>query len=133
MKKNYRNLIKKLDINKAHCLLGQYGVQQIDFSTDTFLSPMNYHESYAMGAIFSGCENIDISECNISEISAPGGAAAGLAINNECKNINIDDLNVWNLLSCSTCFDSATFVIDEASENITTTSMKLNPNSSSLT
>ena len=128
--KDIKNTGKKL--NKENCLLEKYGVKEIDFSSDTFLSPMNYKGSYAMGAIISGCENVDINECNISEISAPHGAAVGLAVNNECKNINIDDLNVWNLESCSTCFDSATFVVDEASQNITLSSMKLNPNSSSL-
>jgi len=131
---NIRNEGKKLDACKANCLLKKYNVKQIDFSNDTFLSPMNYHGSYAMGAILSGSENCSVQDCSINEIMAPNGAAVGLAVNNECKDITIDGLNVWHLTSCSTCFDSATFVIDEASKNITVgpKTMKLNPNSSAI-
>ena len=129
-----RNEGKKLDMAAAHCLLAKYSVKQIDFTSDTFLSPMNYHGSYAMGAIISGCEGVTIQDCSINEIVAPHGAAVGLAVNNECKDITIDGLNVWHLTSCSTCFDSATFVIDEDSKNITVVpkTMKLNPNSSAI-
>ena len=129
-----RNEGKKLDMAAAHCLLAKYSVKQIDFTPDTFLSPMNYHGSYAMGAIISGCEGVTIQDCSINEIVAPHGAAVGLAVNNECKDITVDGLNIWNLTSCNTCFDSATFVIDEASKNITIgpKTMKLNPNSSAI-
>ena len=34
------------------------------------------------------------------------------------KNINIVNTTVTDLYSCVTCFDSATFVIDEKSENV---------------
>ena len=51
-----RNEGKKLDMCAANCLLAKYNVKQIDFTGDTFLSPMNYHGSYAMGAILSGSE-----------------------------------------------------------------------------
>ena len=129
-----RNEGKKLDMTAAHCLLVKYNVKQIDFTDDTFLSPMNYHGSFAMGAILSGCETVTIQDCSINEIVAPHGAAVGLAINNECVDISMNGLNIWNLTSCNTCFDSATFVIDEASKNITVGPklMKLNPNSSEI-
>ena len=129
-----RNEGTKLDMCAANCLLAQYNVKQIDFTDDTFLSPMNYHGSYAMGAILSGSEKIQIQDCSINEIVAPHGAAVGLAINNECVDISMNGLNIWNLTSCNTCFDSATFVIDEASKNITIhgDGMKLNPNSSAI-
>ena len=129
-----RNEGTKLDMCAANCLLAQYNVKQIDFTDDTFLSPMNYHGSYAMGAILSGSERIQIQDCSINEIVAPHGAAVGLAVNNECVDISMNGLNIWNLTSCNTCFDSATFVIDEASKNITIhgDGMKLNPNSSAI-
>jgi hypothetical protein len=123
---NIENEGKKLDINKANGLLAKYNVKQIDFSNDTFLSPMNYNGNYAMGAILSGSENCQVRDCSINKIVAPNGAAVGLAVNNECKDITIDGLNIWRLTSCSTCFDSATFVIDEASKNITIKNQKLN-------
>jgi hypothetical protein len=124
---NIRNLGKQLNPCVLDCLKKKYKVCKIDMSSDTFLSPMNYHGTYAMGAIFSGSENCDISKCDIYDITAPYGAAVGLAVNNVCKTINISDTNIYDLVSCSTCFDSATFVIDEKSTNIATTNLKLNP------
>ena len=95
---------------------------------------MNYHGSYAMGVILSGSERCCIQDCSINNIMAPNGAAVGLAVNNECVDISMNGLNVWHLTSCSTCFDSATFVVDEVSKNVTIhgKGMKLNPNASEI-
>ena len=121
---------------------------------------MNYHGSYAMGAIISGCENVVIGDpfspvadainaasdgvaalaaqsmfftwysqlgATIYDINAPYGAAVGLAVNNKCDNIEISNTNIYDLTSCSSCFDSATFVIDEQSKNITSNLIQFNP------
>jgi hypothetical protein len=126
---NIRNLGKQLNPCAIDCLKKKYNVSQLDMTSDTFLSPMNYSGTYAMGAIFSGSENCDISNCDFYDITAPNGAAVGLAINNVSKTINISDTNIYDLVSCKTCFDSATFVIDEASTNIATNNLKMNPGS----
>ena len=126
---NIRNLGKQLNPCAIDCLKKKYNVSQLDMTSDTFLSPMNYSGTYAMGAIFSGSENCAISNCDFYDITAPNGAAVGLAINNVSKTINISDTNIYDLVSCKTCFDSATFVIDEASTNISTNNLKMNPGS----
>ena len=110
-----------------------FGICDIDFTHDTFLSPMNYHGSYSMGSIISGSTNIDCSNVNIYDMTAPYGAAVGLAINNQCDVVSLYNTNIYDLVSCSSCFDSATFVIDEQSKNITTNKMILNPASLTLT
>jgi len=117
----------KIDPKELEWYKCTYGIRNVTTASDTFLSPMSYHGAYAMGAIISGSEDCDISNCNISEIKSPHGAAVGLAINNICKNIDISNTKVTNLLSCITCFDSATFVIDEKSENINTKNFSFNP------
>ena len=94
---------------------------------------MNYHGSYSMGSIISGSTNIDCSNVNIYNMTAPYGAAVGLAINNQCDVVSLYNTNIHDLVSCSSCFDSATFVIDEQSKNITTNKMILNPASLTLT
>jgi hypothetical protein len=129
---NIRNNGKKLHPNTLDCLKKTFGICDIDFSHDTFLSPMNYHGSYSMGSIISGSTNIDCSNVNIYDMTAPFGAAVGLAINNQCDTVSLYNTNVYDLVSCSSCFDSATFVIDEQSKNITTNKMILNPASSTL-
>jgi hypothetical protein len=127
--RDIRNIGKQLNPCAIDCLKKKYNVSQLDMTSDTFLSPMNYSGTYAMAAIFSGSENCDISNCNFHDINAPYGAAVGLAINNVCKTINISDTDIYDLVSCKTCFDSATFVIDEASTNIATNNLKMNPGS----
>ena len=125
--KNIRNNGKKLSTAALDCLKSQFCIPSVDFTSDTFLSPMNYHGSYSLGIICSGCVNIDCSNVDISDITAPDGAAVGFAINNVCDNISLYKINIFDLVSCPTCFDSATFVIDEQSKNISTNLMIMNP------
>ena len=124
---NIKNFGKPLDQKSLCYFQKNWQVNSIDITSDTFLSPMNYHGSYAMGSIFSGCEDATLTHLTINTIEAPHGAAVGLAINNVCEHIKIDDSYIYGLFSCSSCFDSATFVIDQKSTCIRTENLHLNP------
>ena len=102
------------------------GVDEIVVADTTFLSPITYVGSYAMGSIISGCKNVTHNNVNISNIRAPFWCAVGTAINNICDCIDIIDTNICNLESCSDCYDSTTLVVDEQSKKVTINNTSVN-------
>jgi hypothetical protein len=115
------------------CLRKKYTFGEVGYVPSTFLTPINYTGTYAIGAIFSGCEICDISNVDIYDITAPYGAAVGMGINNVCKTVSVANTNIYDLVSNTCSFDSATFVVDVQSEDIITNNLVLNPAGTSST
>jgi len=122
-----------LDPATVDCLRKKYTFGEVEFAPSSFLTPINYTGTYAIGAIFSGCEICDISDVNIYDITAPYGASVGLGINNVCENFSVANTNIYDLVSNTNSFDSATFVVDVKSKNVTTNNLVLNPAGTSST
>ena len=123
---NISNIGKNLTKEDKMELCQNWGVSEITTVNNTFLEPINYPGSFAIGLIVSGSE--DVCLCNVETfyILAPFGCAIGFAINNLSDKINIDNFKIHDLESCSTCFDSASFVLDEKSSNISISNLKVN-------
>ena len=127
---NITNIVNEgtaVDPQLISCLRKKYTFGEVAYSPSSFLTPINYTGTYAIGTIFSGSELCDLSNVNISDITAPYGAAVGLAINNVSENFSIANTNIYDLVSNTCSFDSATFVVDVKSKNITTNNLVLNP------
>ena len=105
----------------------KYKFGDVAYKPSTFLTPITYTGTYAIGCIFSGSEQCDISNANIYDITATNGAAVGLGINNVCKDFEIDNVNIYDLVSDKCSFDSATFVTDVKSSDIQTNNLRMNP------
>mgnify|MGYP006210698971 CR=1 FL=1 len=56
-----------------------------------------------------------------------------MGINNVCKTVSVANTNIYDLVSNTCSFDSATFVVDVQSEDIITNNLVLNPAGTSST
>lgn len=123
---NMGNKGKNLSEQKKESFKKSWNLEKIDNMDTSFLEPINYTGSFAIGIIVSGSKGVCLYDIETSKISAPHGCAIGLAINNLSEDININDLKIHHLESCSSCFDSASFVLDEQSKNISISNLKVN-------
>ena len=126
---NIKNCGQPIDKEHLADILKNYSVKEILINDAKFLSPVTYTGSYSIGTIISGCNDVNIKSTETTNIDSPYGASVGIAINNICKKVILDDNKISGLNSCEECLDSTTLVIDEDSTNVTLSNTNINKNS----
>ena len=110
---NIENKGSELSTLELNTIITKYdGINIVPTMDTTFLSPLLYTGSYAVGFIISGSNDIHTNCIDTRNIFSPNGCAVGCAVNNMCNNIVLNNVYIGNLLSCDTCNDSTTLLID---------------------
>jgi hypothetical protein len=58
-----------------------------------------YAGADSRGIIFSNCKKINLKKININNLKSKNGATEGICINDECDNILMDTVNIYNFKS----------------------------------
>ena len=112
--------------NNLETLKNKYNIkndQILDSGTDGI---KNLSGNYAIGLISSGISDSKFNKLSINDIKSTNSKGIGMFVNNECDNIDINEIKIKNINSNNEINDCSTILVDEKANNISLYDVKIN-------